>query len=392
MKPQVNLVQGRRSSTFHYLYQNKNRNVKLQTHSQVVKVLFKSNFEASAVIYYHLGKYFKARAKKGIILSAGVVETPKILMLSGIGDKSHLDKMNIDCMNDLPVGLNLQDHVTTGIDLVTINSNANLQLDSLISPLAAYKYYCHSTGPWTSSGCEVLAVLNVTTPNPDLGLMVIPTGLTADNGLVLHKNIGINDETWHGYFSNLIGKNSTISILPIVLHPKSKGTVRLKSKDPFSQPLIDPNYLAEMDDVNVLLDGIRLIERILETEPIKSVGAALNPNKIHGCSHLEFRSNEYWECYVRRLTITAYHPVGTCKMGANSDKSSVTNYDFQVLNTNHLYVVDASVLPTLTSANINAAVIMMAEKAADTIKFHEYLFTHKCCKMEIFLRAGFCAI
>lgn len=387
MKPQVNIKNGQRFTTFHFLYKNKGSNIKIQTNSYVTKVLFKSNYEAYAVIYKHLGKYYKVQARKGIILSAGVVGSPKILMLSGIGNKSYLHNLNIECINDLPVGDNLQDHVTTGIDFIRVKSNLNFKITDILFPWSAYDYYMKSNGPWTATGCDVVGVLNVSENYPDIGFMVLPTGITADNGLFLRENLGINDATWNSYFSHA---NNTITVLPVVLHPKSRGTVRLLDKNPFSQPLIDPKYLSDIDDVKILVKGIEIIKKILKTKAMISIEASINNNKISGCENYIFDTNEYWECFVKHLTITAFHPVGTCKMGSSQDKSSVVGFDFKVLNSNKLYVADASVFPNLTSANINSVVVMIAEKAADAIKYHSYLQENKSYKIDIFIQRHYC--
>lgn len=391
MQPQVNIKSGERWTIFKQLLQNNKQNVKLRSLSVVNEIFFHDNYEAYAVNYSHFGSFFVVQARKAIILSAGVIGTPKLMMLSGIGDKQHLNEIGIKCKRNLPVGNNLQDHVTTGLDLVLLNTTAGLNIKDIVSPLAAYDYFFNSKGPWTSVGCEVLGMINTdnnSTLKPDLGFMVIPVGATADGGLFLKNKIGINDDTWNGYFSNVLN-NHTISVLPIVLHPKSLGQVRLRDKSPISKPLINPNYLLHQNDVRVLLKGIELIKKIINTSHMQTLGARINSNKIAGCQNYEFDTDAYWECYVRHLTLTAYHPVGTCRMDG-STTNSVVNYNFQVIGTNKLYIADASVFPSLTSANINAAVIMMAEKAADAIKYNNFLLENVCHTKEIFIRRLVC--
>lgn len=391
MKPQVNIKSGERWTILKQLLRSNKQNVKLQTFSIVNEILFHANYEAYAVNYSYFNSFFVVQARKAIVLSAGVIGTPKLLMLSGIGDKKHLNEVGIKCKRNLPVGNNLQDHVTTGLDLVILNWTAGLNIKDVASPLSAYDYFFNSNGPWTSVGCEVLGMINTNGSSnlvPDLGFMVIPVGAAADGGLFLRNKIGITDETWNGYFSNVLN-NSTISVLPIVLHPKSVGSVRLHDKNPISKPLINPNYLLHQNDVWVLLKGIKLIKDLMNTSPMQTLGASLNSNKITSCKKYEFDTDKYWECYMRHITLSAYHPVGTCRMGSSSE-NAVVDYNFQVIGTNKLYVADASVFPSLTSANINAAVIMMAEKAADAIKYNNFLLENVCHTKEIFIRRLVC--
>lgn len=343
--------------------------------AEVYEVLFKNNYEAYGVKYKFNNEMSFALASKGVILSAGVIGTPKILMLSGIGIEEHLKEVNILPKINLPVGNNLQDHVTTGFALVTFDETKNfgMGLKDMINPLSAIKYFIHRGGPWTTIGCEVMGFLNTKHPNntqlqPDLQFMVMPLGIEEDSGLHLRKLMGISDVSWSQYFSKV---NGSISILPVLLHPKSKGTVRLNSLDKFGHPLIDPNYLHKQEDVDVLIEGIKIIKEFVKTEPMQELGAKFNTMPFPGCTHHRFDTKLYWDCYIRHLTITSYHPVGTCKMG--DDEDSVINYNFQVKLTNKLYVVDSSILPTLTSGNINAAVLMMAEKASEVILNNEFL-------------------
>ena len=190
-----------------------------------------------------------------------ITGTPKLLQLSGIGPKALLEELRIPIVYDLPVGDNLQDHVTTGIDLIVLDKpKTQLNLKAIFSLSTLYQYLRHGQGPLRSNGCEVTALLktNMTSKVPDLQLMIIPTGSTVDYGVFFKHIFRINEETWSTYFHK-ITNNYTISILPVVLHPKSKGHVRIKSNNPRAMPLIDPNYLAEQYDVDILLKGISFL-------------------------------------------------------------------------------------------------------------------------------------
>lgn len=472
MQAQVNINVGDRWTPAYYLSQQNKPNLVLQTNTLVTKVLLKSNFEAYAVKCLHLGQTSFVRARKGIILSAGVIGTPKLLMLSGIGPRKHLDEVGLKTKIDLPVGNNLQDHVTTGLDLITLNTSLGVDLKSVLSPVAISKYFYDSSGPWTAAGCEVLGLIDTNsetycydyldslkvasmsrikenrqpptdfksdkeikaeqsrvkpddildrylpaaqrfrspkiarktkyditievcpvnaTRQPDLQFMVLPMGVSTDGGHHFRKAIGISDDTWKSYFASLVG-TTAISILPIVLHPKSRGTVRLLDNNIFSRPLIDPNYLSDPSDIEVLLKGIDLIKKFIDTEPLQKLGAKLNEQKFPGCEHFVFDTPAYWECYVRHLTVTSFHPGGTCKMGSPSDTSAVVDYNFQVRHTHKLFIADASIMPTLPSSNVNAAVVMIGEKVAAEIENQLFLNTRACHRREIFVRRKRCKI
>ncbi|XP_041978456.1 glucose dehydrogenase [FAD, quinone]-like [Aricia agestis] len=301
----------------------------------------------------------KVYAAKGIIVSAGTFNSAKILQLSGIGPAELLKSLGIPVIMDLPVGRNLQDHVGTGLDLILFDTQQLVGMWEIMHPMSVYNYFAHGNGPMTTPGCELIGFLSTkNTSTPDIQFMVLPVGISADRDSHLRKSLRINDRTWHNYYSRLYNKYAA-TILPLLLHPKSKGEVKIQSKDPKVPPLIDPNYLAETDDVRTLIEGLKLVKKFVETKSMKDLGAKLNTLPFPGCEHYKFYSDEYLECYIRHLTLTSYHSVGTCSMSSDS-KHAVVDTSFKVFGVDNLYVVDASVLPTLPSANINAAIALMA--------------------------------
>ena len=156
-------------------------------------------------------------------------------------------------------------------------------------------------------------------------------------------------------------------ILPGLLHPKSRGDVQLDKDNPFAPPLINPNYLKHPDDVEVLLRGIRYAERMLNASAFDFLGDVKLLRKVQN-PPFEYGSDEFWRWFIREIPLTIYHPAGTCKMGGGRDKSRVVDPRLRVLGMTNLRVVDASIMPEVTSGNTNAPVIMVAEKAADMIK------------------------
>ncbi|XP_004921999.1 glucose dehydrogenase [FAD, quinone] isoform X1 [Bombyx mori] len=314
-------------------------------------------------------------AKKGVILSAGTLNTPKILQLSGIGPAHILKSLGIPIVKDLPVGKNLQDHVTTGLDLVLFNKTVSISALDMINPINAIKYFIYGTGSFTSPGCEILGFLSTKKlATPNIQFMVLPVGLSSDRGSLLKNILGIKNNVWNNYF-NRINKYAT-TILPIVLHPKSKGTVYINSTDPRLPPVIDPKYLSSTVDRRTLIDGLKLIKEFVNTESMKKIGATLNDIKFPGCEDHVLFTDEYFNCYIKHLTLSTYHPIGTCSMGPPTSKNSVVDTSFNVIGVNRLHVVDASVLPTMPSGNINAAVAMMASLFFETnLKSQQRMFT-----------------
>lgn len=388
----VHIKDGQRFTSCHNLLEHKSSNMFVHTQAFVEKVLFKSDFEAYAVKYWYNGEVKYAKARKGVILSAGVVNTPKILLLSGVGPKEELETLKIPTKIDSPfVGQNLQDHLTTGLDLVVLNRTIGLDLSALMSPISAFRYYWNKSGPWTTVGCENIAFLKTNLrkndPRPDLQFMFLNAGLSQDNGIHLRRLFGLSDRSFEGYFRKL-WELTTVSVLPVLLHPKSRGRVKLASRNPFDKPVIETNYLNDSYDVQVLVHGLKFLELFFKSEVMEQFGAKMNDLLFPGCEQFEFKSDKYWECYVRHLTISSFHPVGTCKMGSGDD--SVVDFNFQLKGANKLYVVDGSVVPSLSTGNINGPIMVLAEMAADQIKYKYYLSTKRCKCIELFINLKMC--
>ncbi|XP_037039112.1 glucose dehydrogenase [FAD, quinone]-like [Bradysia coprophila] len=359
--PTLTQRNGKRWTMAHENHQNGPRNHHLVLHAFVMHLTFDrtSRNRVTGLVYEKNGFEFEVLATKAVILSAGTIGTPLILLSSGIGPQKDLVNASAAFRKDLPVGMNLQDHVTTGVDLILLNDTLGLRPWEVFTFESIYRYLYKGEGPLTMNGCEVIGFMNTTKSSAvwDLGFMVLPIGPSADAGMHFKQILNIKESTWNQYFNPLTSQQ-TVSILPIVLHPKSRGQVTLKD----DVILIDPKYLSHDDDVDVIVKGIRILEQLIQMPSMKRLGAEINPKPFPGCEDFTFASNNYWQCYVRHLTLTAFHPVGTCRMGASDDATSVVNRDFQVIGIENLFVVDASVMPNLPSGNPNAVVAMLAKK------------------------------
>ncbi|XP_046660187.1 glucose dehydrogenase [FAD, quinone]-like [Homalodisca vitripennis] len=368
METQASCQNGARYSSDYMLSGRDNITILLHTH--VTKVLLRENYEAYGVRCERHGHHFTIEARREVILSAGTIGTPQILMLSGIGPARHLRRHKIKVAVDLPVGDNLQDHVSTGVDLVITNQSSPISWKTVVNPLSPLQYL-FGKGPMTHPGCEVVGLVHANLDEqadrpPDLLYMALPGGLSSDAGVVLKMAMGIDDKLFRDYFAELVG-TPVATLLPTVSHPHSRGCLRLRSSNYRDAPIINPRYLSHPQDVEVLIKGLELLVKLTETKAMAAIGGRVYTKPLPPCAHHEFASYSYWECYVRHLTLTTYHPVGTCKMGLNSDPTTVVDHTLRVHRTSRLRVVDASVMPTLPSANTNAVVTMIAEKAADLI-------------------------
>lgn len=354
----------------------------------------KASLKAVGIRYRKLGHLYEVRATKAVILAGGTIGTPTLLLKSGIGPdnlyaqstnktakkentKPADDPLKLKLQKHLPaVGQYLQDHVTTGIDLITLNQSIGLEPWNLYSIKHFIEYLWSGQGPLTMGGCEGLGFIRTKmsandTRAPDLGLMIIPMGSTIDAGVYFRRLFNINERTWKEYFQPLIAK-STISILPIVLHPKSRGYVSIRlGRDDDVDTIIEPQYLSHPDDIDVLVAGLKFIHKLIKTPAFQDLGAALTQRPLPGCTHLRFTSDEYWQCYAQHLTFTAYHPVGTCRMGHNQNESVIDPITFQVHGVEQLYVCDASIMPSMPSANPQATVGMLARKFLHSFYTHQ---------------------
>jgi choline dehydrogenase len=342
---QVTQINGQRcSAAVAYLKPIRDReNLEIITEAFSEKVLFDGK-KAVGVQYTKDNESIAIKATREVILSAGAFGSPQLLLLSGVGPKAELDKHNIPVVHDLPgVGENLQDHLDyissyTSDSRDTIGTSASGLLKLTFE---AIKYLFTRKGMLSSSIAEGGAFLK-TDPKleiPDIQLH-FAAGLVDDHGR--------NENKGHGYSCHVC-----------VLRPKSAGTVKLRSNNPFDAPLIDPKFLSNEDDLAVLIKGAKIMRNILEGGEFDSV----QTGKL---SQVDIADDKGIEAEIRAKSDTIYHPVGTCKMG--DDAMAVVNDKLEVHGLTGLRVVDASIMPTLIGGNTNAPTIMIAEKAADMIK------------------------
>ncbi|HWM48280.1 MAG TPA: GMC family oxidoreductase N-terminal domain-containing protein [Xanthobacteraceae bacterium] len=318
------------------------RNLKVVTGAQAERVIVRDG-RAIGVMLVRDDHRELLRARREVVLCAGAISSPLILMRSGLGPASELQRHGVEVVRDLPgVGANLQDHVAAGVKWSSRSARPyGISLRALPAiAWGALEYALFRRGLFTSNIMQAGGFVR-TDPalaRPDIQFSFMPALRNARGGPTLG----------HGYLLNAF-----------LLRPKSRGSVRLSGPSLAHAPLIDPKFLSEPDDVAVLLRGVKLARRILAAPAFAPYGKAeLSPGP-------QVSDDRALEQVIRATAATAYHPAGTCRMG--DDPQAVVDPQLRVHGVAGLRVADGSVMPTIVGANTNAPIIMIGEKAADLI-------------------------
>ncbi len=315
------------------------RNLTVLSHAHATRLLFEQR-RCVGVAYLRDGHPQQTQVRREVLLCAGAINSPQLLMLSGIGPAAQLEQLGISITQDLPgVGQNLQDHLAAGVIYACTQPVSLARVESLANILS---YMLLKRGPLTSNVAEAGAFLKTMQelPAPDIQVAFVPVD-AIDHGL-----------------ARLEGHSFTIGLTP--LRPQSRGFIALRSPDPLEPPAIQPRYLTSESDLQALVEGISLCRKVAQTKAFDPFrGRELYPGP-------EVQGDVAMSDYIRAVALTADHAAGTCKMG--NDPLAVVDAELRVHGLEGLRVVDASIMPAIVSGNTNAPTMMIAEKAADVIK------------------------
>jgi len=376
MIPQGTIRRGSRCSTSKaFLRPIRHReNLDITMNSMVLKILLDHSTKRAIGVRMKKGdKIYTIKAKKEVVLSAGALNSAQLLMISGIGPKYHLNDLGIKVAEDLPVGENLQDHYGTGALAFTVDQPVSLVQTRYENIPSVLKYAIFGSGPLTVlGGVEGLAWVPTKFTNrskdwPDIEFHFVSGSPASDGGRQIRKAHGISDTMWQMY--RPLAYRDTWSVIPMLLRPKSRGRVMLRSSNPFDKPIFYAGYFTHPEDIRVLVEGVKIALAMAQTKAFLRLGTKFwDTIPMPGCEATELWSNEYWECMARHYTTTIYHHSGSAKMGPPNDPGSVVNHELKVYGIPRLRVIDASIMPTIVSGNTNAPTIMIGEKGADLIK------------------------
>ena len=317
-----------------------NPQLTIETEATVSRVTIE-NGRCTGVTYVKDGAERVVRCDGEVLLAAGSYNTPKILMLSGVGPAAHLAEMGIKALHDLPgVGENLQDHHEVPVVAATNGHYGYYGEDKGLRALRnGLQYLLFRSGPVASVGVEACAYVDPEGGDrPTLKMYCIPT-VYLDGDV---KGVRSQDG---------------VTVNACLLRPKSRGTVRLRSANPFDKPVVDNNYLAEPDDLRMEILGLRFAREILAQNPISTrITHEMLPGK-------DVTSDAELAAHCRRTVKTNWHPVGTCRMGPDGDAMAVLDNRLRVRGLEGLRVIDASAMPFVPSANTNAPTMALADRA-----------------------------
>lgn len=335
-------------------------NLMITLHSYVYKVLLDEYKMATGVLFMKNGQRYHAQAKLEVILSGGSINTPQLLMLSGIGPKSELEKHGIPVIADLPVGENLVGHV--GFHGIQIQSDTKLYDKNKTITQHICEYQQSGTGTLANIAIDGMAYLSTVeeTDYPDVEVFLSSRG---ELNVTTNNEWNLDEATLNEYTPPHNELEYVFRIAVLVIKAHSKGTVTLKSSNPKDFPLINTNSLSDERDIEIIYKGIKYVMKLLKSKAFKDINARLLKRVLPACKNTKYLSKEYWYCMIKHVSGTANHPVGTCRIGDDG----VVDNQLKVRGIGSLRIADLSVAPRVNSLHTNALALAIGERAADFV-------------------------
>ncbi|XP_045494973.1 glucose dehydrogenase [FAD, quinone]-like [Colias croceus] len=359
-----------------FLHPHKRRkNLHILTDARATKVVIEPQTKrAYAVEYIKNNIKRTVRCRREIILSAGPIGSPQLLMLSGIGPQEHLQTLGIPVFSNKKVGRTMYDHIGfPGVVFKLGSTNASLLEPKVATLPNLMQWLQFGDGLLTTpGGVEALGYIKTSLSDrsdltPDIELIDMGGSISLDSGAAIRKSWKISDRTYQTAFGSLHAVD-TWQAIPVLLHPKSKGRLELRDSSPYSHPKIYGNYLTDQRDMAALKEAIKVVIALGESEPFRKYAATLHLPQYPTCTSYPLGSEPYWDCAIRTMVVSMRRQVGTCKMGPQNDPDAVVDPELKVYGVDGLRVADISVLPRTISGHTIAPEIMIGEKAADMIR------------------------
>ncbi len=348
---QMTIRNGRRSSaaTAYLRPALRRPNLTVETGAHATRILFEGT-RAAGIAYRRGGEVLEAGATREVLLCGGVINTPQLLLLSGVGPAEELKTLSIPVKANVPgVGRNLQDHVSTILMYRRAEPSPffhMMRADRIARELPKAYLFGKGFAADVPGGITAFLKSRDDVPLPDIQILLTAAALGA----------------WPYFEPFRKPFTDSFAARLVMLHPESRGAVTVRSADPFAHPRIVQNLLSTPNDRATIREGVRVARRIAAQPAMaRYVAAEFMPGGTK-------TTDDEIDAYIRATSITVHHPLGTCKMGAANDPDAVVDSELKLRGVHNLRIVDASVMPDMVTGNINAAVMMIAEKAADLIR------------------------
>ncbi|EDW00253.1 glucose dehydrogenase [FAD, quinone] [Drosophila grimshawi] len=341
---------------------------------------------ALGVTFEHDLLQHRVLAGKEVLLAAGALASPQLLMVSGVGPADQLQPLGIGVIQHLPgVGGNLQDHISTSGAIYTFDGRQpdgthmslimpeQLNTDSVDEFLHQKRGFFYAMPVSEVMGFASTRYQPAHEDWPDVQLFMGSYSYGSDGGLIGRRGAAITLDNYANTYEPMMYQDSFV-IAPLLMRPRSRGYLQLCSSDARIHPRIHANYYDDPLDMAVMVEGLKLAHRLTQTAAMQRLNATMNIYEWRNCPEVEYLSDAFWECLARFYSQTIYHPVGTCKMAPAHDPFGVVDPRLRVRGIRGLRVIDASIMPTIPTGNTNAPTMMIAERGADIIKqdWHHY--------------------